>query len=203
MTCTTSTFVYLHGYICVETQLDNGKLCWYGWIGLVRSSCNTCSYVIPDVLFLFFIQVAVAVCCKVIFFLSSGCLIMDAESIIVFFLQFWHLAFWWQSLFHRIFIILFLVPFGAMRTDLPTATGAFMELWSVYLVEFSGLGSDQVSNNPHMHTAHSHQTAGEGAFAWVQLYVPAPYHLCWWACCEYTCVFSLVIDGLMLLCCRW
>ena len=40
-----------------------------------------------------------------------------------------------------------------------------MELWSIYLVEFSGLGSDQVSNNPHMHTAHSHQTAGEGAFA--------------------------------------
>ena len=120
-----------------------------------------------------------------------------------FFFQFWHLAFWWQSLFHRIFIILFLVPFGAMRTDLPTATGAFMELWSIYLVEFSGLGSDQVSNNPHVHTAHSHQAAGEGAFAWVQLYVPAPYHLCWWACCEYTCVFSLVIDGLMLLCCRW
>ena len=74
--CTTSALVYLHGYVCVTTQPDSGKLCWYGWIGLVRSSCDTRSHVTPGVLFLFFIQVVVAACCKVIFFSSPGCLII-------------------------------------------------------------------------------------------------------------------------------
>lgn len=85
------------------------------------------------------------------------------KALLFFFFSFGILPFDDKAYF--IGFLLFLVPFGAMRTDLPTATGAFMELWSVYLVEFSGLGSDQVSNNPHVHTAHSHQTAGEGAFA--------------------------------------